>query len=484
MMLFPIVIYDNKDIQLPDDDIFYIICKNGVYLKKSVGVVESIVPVKQISTLEDIQMMAKLHIEKIPTEIFSQAVNFFRAVYEEYRSEGALLIFYNKQRCEYKLVCPVQEVSYASISYKRGISIPGFDMIGTIHSHANFSAFHSSTDHSDEESFDGLHITVGYVASERISISCSLVVNGHRFITEPDEYIEYLERDEMPRHERRTTKKWDFKLKKFIDFEYTIETSKAEQTYFLVSKDVEFDKNWLKNVSKKSFSATASGATYGSWPYAGGSWYSGSRWNKSYTPMTRFNNVSGRYSPATKYEKVIGEVNKLAFKYDIKNKITSYLKQLLIEEIYEDDDSPYAYYRCTCGTEIIVDENKDEVICPKCKTDKHLTEVVDFIEDDADDDDELYDNENFHLVECGICGSSFTAEFADSGYCPFCGSDISDEVIPLLTMEDDIDQDLLIDSGEFLNPDIENVENIAREFSGRKGAKQKVKNRRKNNKWK
>ena len=41
----------------------------------------------------------------------------------------------------------------------------GYVLYGTIHSHCNFSAFHSGTDDRDEIEFDGLHITIGNVNS-------------------------------------------------------------------------------------------------------------------------------------------------------------------------------------------------------------------------------------------------------------------------------------------------------------------------------
>jgi len=48
----------------------------------------------------------------------------------------------------------------------------GFELFGTIHSHAGISAFHSGTDDRDEIHFDGLHITVGNLDKPSRSYAC------------------------------------------------------------------------------------------------------------------------------------------------------------------------------------------------------------------------------------------------------------------------------------------------------------------------
>jgi len=54
-------------------------------------------------------------------------------------------------------------------------------MIGTIHSHCDFSAFHSGTDQADESTFDGIHITLGHVNRNDFSIVASLAFSDNRF---------------------------------------------------------------------------------------------------------------------------------------------------------------------------------------------------------------------------------------------------------------------------------------------------------------
>ena len=188
---FKVHIHDGKT-PFPDDDIYYIIAKEGIFLKKRLELVDSLVPVSKISTLESVKTSIKMHIPKIPIQLFSQAVSFFRYVYRLYSSESVILLFYNKTKQHYKLVVPQQTVSPVFCKYESKIHIPNYLRIGDIHSHANFTAFHSSTDENDEQSFDGIHITVGDVQSTDVSISVSLVSNGSRCLVEADEYIDKL----------------------------------------------------------------------------------------------------------------------------------------------------------------------------------------------------------------------------------------------------------------------------------------------------
>ena len=190
--MFKVVVLDGKE-KLPEDDIYYIIAKGGVFLRKKLGLIESITPVTEISILEDIQSYAKMSIPKIPGKSVAKVMTFFKKAYELYKSEAVVLLYYNTEKKSYKVYVPHQKVSGASVDYTKGISLANHIQIGTIHSHANFSAFHSGVDDHDEEHFDGLHITIGNNNDEFPSFSASVVVNGKRFPVPATEYIDGLE---------------------------------------------------------------------------------------------------------------------------------------------------------------------------------------------------------------------------------------------------------------------------------------------------
>ena len=88
--MFKIHINDGTQ-PLPEDDIYYIVAKEGIFLKKSMGIMDSIAPVENISILESIQAAAKMNIKKIPGGSFARVVAFFREVYKEYYGEAIVL---------------------------------------------------------------------------------------------------------------------------------------------------------------------------------------------------------------------------------------------------------------------------------------------------------------------------------------------------------------------------------------------------------
>lgn len=57
----------------------------------------------------------------------------------------------------------------------------GWIIYGTIHSHCNMPAFHSGTDDSDEENFEGLHITIGKVTTGWDFCARYMLPGGHSF---------------------------------------------------------------------------------------------------------------------------------------------------------------------------------------------------------------------------------------------------------------------------------------------------------------
>lgn len=251
--MFKIFINDGTS-EMPSDDIFYIIAKNGVFLKKKVGILESVAPVNEISILNRITPEARLNIRKVPLEKFAPVLEFFKRVYELYQSEAVVLLFYSQKKKRYIIQVPPQEVSYTGIDYIKNKVYTGYDLIGTIHSHGNMSAFHSTTDHVDEEHFDGLHITIGDVKDAFFTISCSIMSNGQRFVVSPAEYIEGPELVEYtpywpsmfkPKFEIVDGKKF-YKNKVKTKLGYTLLANEDEK---------KFDKRWLYFIKKKQYTS-------------------------------------------------------------------------------------------------------------------------------------------------------------------------------------------------------------------------------------
>jgi len=188
--MFPIYLKDDVNAPLPGDDICYIIGKNGIFMKKKMGAVETLAKVDQISILEDIAPYAKFDIPEIPCELFANVVSFMKAVYKELRSESMVLIFFNPDTEHYVMYPPKQEVTGGGIKYERDYVLEGYNNVGTIHSHAGMSAFHSGTDVEDEKDTDGIHITVGKCNEDNyFDCTASLAFNGTRFPINVSDYV-------------------------------------------------------------------------------------------------------------------------------------------------------------------------------------------------------------------------------------------------------------------------------------------------------
>ena len=245
--MFDIFINDGSK-EIPNDDILYIIGKEGIFLKKKVGIMESIAPVKSISILESVESSAKLNIPKIPAVKFAKVVELFKDVHRRYSSECTAMIHYNNKKKRYRMEVPPQVVTGASVDYKSDVSYPNYDTIGTLHSHSFMGAFHSSTDKNDEEDRDGLHITIGKVGNEFPEISVEIVANGSRFKADPVDYIDGIELVTWEEDRPWTT----------IDQLSNIENipTKILKGGYKINVDPKkrmFDRKWLDQIQKKTY---------------------------------------------------------------------------------------------------------------------------------------------------------------------------------------------------------------------------------------
>lgn len=269
--MFPIHILE-KGKELPKDGTYYVLGKNGFFLRKNTGIVSAMVKVEKISFLQDIEAAAQLHLPKLPAESMREVENFFRAVYDEHGSEAVILIHYNKSDNLYYFECPVQTVSGGAADYESGTRYEGYQLVGSIHSHASMDAFHSSTDHKDEMNFDGIHITFGHMDQEKFTISCEVVVNNNRFKINPEGVIDGIQKtDWKPVSAFQKAKK---KVAKTVKVKGKVVAKKEKQPiipqtvapmwdnyrwknkqFYEIKTDTEvtFPKDWMKQVSKQTY---------------------------------------------------------------------------------------------------------------------------------------------------------------------------------------------------------------------------------------
>ena len=266
--MFKVFVHDGES-QMPSDDIMYIIGKEGIFLKKTVGLIHSVAPVDKISILQSVETFAQMQIPPMPGQNFAQIMSFFRAVYNEHRSEAMSLLYYNVKKQQHWIRIPVQEVSYGGVDYENFEDHErGFDLIGTIHSHGSMGAFHSGTDDADEKYFDGLHITIGDNDEEYQSISASIVVNGKRVKVNPMDYVEDLNAEEYTHVplwvQRQFTNARNENRSKYWDDYYAKQiTKKLGWVVNIPEVDKDFPSIWMDFVSKKAYSNVySSGVQY------------------------------------------------------------------------------------------------------------------------------------------------------------------------------------------------------------------------------
>jgi hypothetical protein len=120
------------------------------------------------------------------------------------------------------------------------------------------SAFHSGTDDKDEVDFDGLHITVGNMDNDLISISCSIVANGTRFTCQPSDYIDGIELDEFE-IPGAVYKKWELVSGKYeqVDDVKASTSSLGYKVKGVIEGTIKFPKKWLTMVDKIKYEEEA-----------------------------------------------------------------------------------------------------------------------------------------------------------------------------------------------------------------------------------
>jgi len=139
----------------------YIVAKNGIFFKDNQDMIETCTKIDTIEGLSHIKPYIKWKFPKISPQQIKMVVKFFKIIYMKHQTECMVLIGWNRKEKKIQIIPPiVQRVTGASIKYELSTT-PGLSIIGSIHSHAGMSAFHSGVDINDEMNFDGLHITLG-----------------------------------------------------------------------------------------------------------------------------------------------------------------------------------------------------------------------------------------------------------------------------------------------------------------------------------
>ena len=187
------------DFEEPPEDIYYLLAATGLFkVTKTFAFTASTISFspcrgKELSSLDKHEESLDLHLpKKVPYKIFLDCFGFFREIYKRRKSESGALLYWSEQKKEYILTIPEQKTKGRwRLEMDIGPIPEGSDYrLGTIHSHGDLRASHSEIDDADEEHDDGLHITLGDMTGFP-SISCSVVVDGSRFMVRPADVFEF-----------------------------------------------------------------------------------------------------------------------------------------------------------------------------------------------------------------------------------------------------------------------------------------------------
>jgi hypothetical protein len=176
----------------PDDNLCFLAGTNGMFKQVRNPFYSARVKADEVTGLAELKEEATLKVPALPLKLFRRVEAFFVAVFHKFKSEAVVLLQCNPLLGEWRVVVPRQSVRGLRVSYDLGTLPPapeGFELFGTIHSHADISAFHSGTDDRDEIHFDGLHITIGNLDKPSRSYACRWMLAGKAFTTSLAEVV-------------------------------------------------------------------------------------------------------------------------------------------------------------------------------------------------------------------------------------------------------------------------------------------------------
>ncbi len=170
---------DVEDLPAPANGPYFVATKSGYMAMQRTHWGRALVPVKEAPSLPTTDSIY-WHDINLPPDLIGLAWGFFRQAWNERKTEAMVDITFS-QKHGYRLFVPPQDCSHGGVHAKRTPEHYRSQIVGTIHSHCNFSAYHSGTDTHDADGHDGLHMTIGHVHEDTLDIACMLSSNGVRW---------------------------------------------------------------------------------------------------------------------------------------------------------------------------------------------------------------------------------------------------------------------------------------------------------------
>ena len=166
----------------------FLVGRDGFFIRKRTFWGKAQVPVERCSLLENPEpRFIPCPSKKVPRRTFQDVLLILFDIYRKYNSEGIVLLLNKGDTIGWEI--PPQRVSRGSIKYS--MPPPTFQLVGSVHSHPGFGAFHSSIDSEDEKKMDGLNLVVSFDdQGKKLEVVGNISINGYRFPIDPKEIIE------------------------------------------------------------------------------------------------------------------------------------------------------------------------------------------------------------------------------------------------------------------------------------------------------
>lgn len=143
------------------------------------------------------------HGTKIPKRLWERIKSFMTWTQGEYHSEAQIRLYYNDLTNRWRALAWPQYIGTGMFSEEiegnhdnKARLMPLIDVtrgwyeFGTVHHHCTASAFQSGTDHKDEIDRPGIHITLGHVLSDVMSIHARFVTKKIQYEVDLSEWID------------------------------------------------------------------------------------------------------------------------------------------------------------------------------------------------------------------------------------------------------------------------------------------------------
>jgi hypothetical protein len=184
-----------------DQKRYYEVASNGIFQITDTELFRAITrTTRDVPGLYPSRERLEMRFPPLPNESLEEVLAFFAEVNQRFEGEAIVMIFFDPKARSYCFDAPPQRIpgyrdyrgklrAYLRLDYGAAPRPEGHLLFGTIHSHADLSAYSSGVDCDDERFGDGLHVVYGHFGSSALSRSAAFVTGGRRFHVEPAQVL-------------------------------------------------------------------------------------------------------------------------------------------------------------------------------------------------------------------------------------------------------------------------------------------------------